>query len=143
MNKLELKHIAPYLPYGLEVQTGKSVWLLTNISSEGFTRVLISGVSNLEHVTDIKPILRPMSDLFKLIDWDNNSNPYMLGRKMGLIQITEDGNPLIVEELYAEQCESPGVCLDARYCNWWLFEHHFDVFGLLEKGLAIDKNTIE
>ena len=33
-----------------------------------------------------------MSDLFKLIDWDNNSNPYMLGRKMGLIQITEDGN---------------------------------------------------
>ena len=153
MNKLELKHIAPYLPYQLkviEVYNGKQVndefivdcvnWNGGNIggSDASLDSFELERAFNLR---DIKPILRPMSDLFKLIDWDNNSNPYMLGRKMGLIQIIEDGNPLIVEELYAEQCESPGVCLDARYCNWWLFEHHFDVFGLIEKGLAIKKES--
>ena len=28
-----------------------------------------------------------------------------------------------------------------EYC--WLFENHFDVFGLIEKGLAIDINTLK
>lgn len=152
MSELELKHIAPYLPYGLKVKTTNEV-SKDKIHTPKFIDAELEMIYLKEipfkinqplrecHLPYIKPILRPMSDLFKLIDWDNSGDPYMLGSKMGLIQIIEDGNPLIVDELYAEQCESPGVCLDARYCNWWLFEHHFDVFGLIEKGLAIKKES--
>lgn len=70
--KLELKHLAPYLPYGLEIR-----------SSEGSTKIMGYKVVNGERIYQldtnddsgdfafddpIKPILRPLSDLTKEID---------------------------------------------------------------------------
>ena len=42
-----------------------------------------------------------------------------------------------------KQCESPEFVWMQDIVIGGYFKHHFDVFGLIEKGLAIDKNTIE
>ncbi len=65
-----------------------------------------------------KPILRPLSDL----------------------ELDEFKNKIFNREyIVCEGCDA-----DLGYYEWcYLFERHFDVFGLIEKGLAIDKNTLE
>jgi len=55
--KLELKHIAQYLPYGLTVQ-----WCNGEIEDIGVYRVTSAILTNA------KPILRPISDLYKEIN---------------------------------------------------------------------------
>lgn len=136
--KLELKHLAPYLPYGLKI---------ARLSIDGdFKGIEYSfRATNLVEVLrydNLKPILRPLSDLFKLIDWDNNNEPYMIGYKYGVKKAKEDGVDFYADEHYADYAESPKCYIDITSFNWWLFEHHFDVFGLIEQGLAIDKNTL-
>jgi len=66
--ELELKHLAAYLPYGLKIQgqTHGEIQEMTGLNS---------GVVMINHNTkgwadfyDIKPILRPLSDLTKEIE---------------------------------------------------------------------------
>lgn len=73
MDKIELKHLAPYLPYGLKVMSeyGELSEIdSVNWSHDGHLRTTLNLCiqhapsrfrgANLEH---IKPILRPMLDL--------------------------------------------------------------------------------
>ena len=133
-NKLTLREIAPYLPYGLIMRDSDGIYKEDRILIfENMKWMLSNG----------KPILRPLSDLFKLIDWDNNNDPYMIGYKYGVKKVKEDGVEFYADEYYADYCESPKCYIDITSFNWWLFEYHFDVFGLIEKGLAIDINTLK
>lgn len=69
-----------------------------------------------------KPVLRPMSDLTKIELWDAGFNSHIdyLTHEMQ--------NPL----------NKGWSVLKAPYnMVAYLFKHHFDVFGLIEKGLAI------
>ena len=126
--KLELKHLAPYLPYGLKCELlnykcdyigekygtingfyylgGEVHYTFKDRSTAGKTRNLI------------KPILRPLSDLTK---------GYLMSISYGtFINVRND-------------LEKGQV----KYKNMvFLLEKHFDVFGLIEKGLAIDKNKL-
>jgi hypothetical protein len=87
MEKLELKHLAPYLPYGLNgIYNGKRV----DFNSDNIYTFTLNA----------KPIFKPLP--FK----DFTSRDY-------------------------------------TYNEWiFFFKGHFDVFGLIEKGLAIDINTL-
>lgn len=126
--KLELKHLAPYLPYELKI---------ARLSIDGdFKRIEYSfRATNLVEVLrydNLKPILRPLSDLTKEI---------------------EEGKQPIAEWLMLCK-DSKGVwSFDTNDFSTWnvmavinevnlLFKNHFDVFGLIEKGLAIDINTL-
>lgn len=67
MENLELKHIAPYLPYGLHVKSKLGVIYeldtFSNSKGKGIEkRDIYSVVDN-----NMKPILRPLSDLSKEI----------------------------------------------------------------------------
>lgn len=150
--RLELKHIVPYLPYGLEALVLDSRFGIGHPFLDKITGVYEDLVTfndspdwyfdSDENDTVIKPILRPLSDLFKLIDWDNNNEPYMIGYKYGVEKVKEDGVEFYADEYYADYAESPKCYIDITSFNWWLFEYHFDVFGLIEQNLAIDINTI-
>ena len=133
--KLELKHLAPYLPYNLNTK-----YLLYNVIGEigeiapqkNEVRDKKLTAENVDFVLEYcKPLLRPLSDLNKEIECD------------GIIF-----NPI---ETYAgmsqlKECVTLSTH-ELRYAHYstveFLFEHHFDVFGLIEKGLAIDINTID
>jgi hypothetical protein len=126
--KLELKHIAPYLPYELPIEPlYKSMGHMGGYNQ----RELSIDILDKYELEDIKPILRPLSDLTKEIEV--NGEKFYPASKM----ITHGfHNPFWYEVdmfnykyLFAYDLEK-------------LLEWHFDVFGLIPQGLAIDVNTL-
>jgi hypothetical protein len=189
--KLELKHLAPYLPHKLQVSINKNGW-----------EYMISGNSNIAELRGLygddicllyqenegfdldfesfELILRPKSDLVKKIEIngkefvsiielakiadchfkyipevkkvieyeDEGCNVLRVIYKDDRYDIFEmswgiestffdgknDGFTFTLNDTYA--CHNVGTIYQK------LFKWHFDVFGLIEKGLAIDINTL-
>ena len=135
--ELELKHLAPYLSYGLEFfckdEDLDDFEILPLVKVDVANEELQIGNVNIDlnlmpfhNGLTVSPILRPLSDLEESIEFDFD--------------------PV---EMFCTVIDSWFVSPN----EWWkncpyeailkLFECHFDVFGLIEKGLAIDKNTIK
>jgi len=150
MKKLELKHLAPYLAYGVKCLTN-----LHKGNSKNWGELLVYGLTS-EHALfypehdeecaelfeDIKPILRPLSDLTKEIEV--NGEKFIPINEINRItdaQFTKRVNNffLVVDGLSAIRL-SKGKYYDGIQK---LFEWHFDVFGLIKAGLAIDINTLK
>ena len=146
--KLELKHIAQYLPYGLTVQ-----WCNGEIEDIGIYRVPSAILTNS------KPILRPISDLYKVIDG-----------VIHIVELAKIANIEVSEDFYIFYGEILATSSNSGDDFWfkdgmfvhvpcfndnssivknqlqlfeYLFQHHFDVFGLIDKGLAIDINKTQ
>jgi hypothetical protein len=129
MEKLELKHLSAYLPYGLKIenQGNKLVReLVCELAHENHIqrKISIGLILGMAHIN--KPILRPLSDLNKDI--------------VGVFynDLQDDTLEHLINEI--TNGELP-------YMSWtfntFLISKHFDVFGLIKKGLAIDINTLE
>lgn len=123
MNELELKHLSPYLPYGLRIRyiLGKgSTWTLTQF--------------NIEQFSDVdKPILRPLSDLTKEIVHN--------GEKF--VPIDYFIYKTSVEDFTEFPEQKHNLIHGLKYADvQLLLEWHFDIFGLIEKGLSIDINAL-
>lgn len=122
-DRLELKHLAPYLPYKLKF-TG---YLKHNSSlpfddSEDILTLCPFVLAYLDQeFEEFKPILRPLSDLDKDNFKEMGINHNWYGLKNYLTNI---------KEMKVKDFE-------------YLVRNHFDVFGLIEKGLAIDINTTQ
>ena len=133
--KLELKHLAAYLPYELKIYQED---LREHVKP--FYWVL-GKQTNIKDVLEFqnKPILRPLSDLTKEINHDGIVfTPYDNDELSDAMASNED-----LEYL----CEQGGSNIAAdRGMPYFIIEillkWHFDVFGLIEKGLAIDINTL-
>jgi hypothetical protein len=135
--KLELKHLAPYLPYGLKIQ-GMTYGEIAELSCCTETSVNITDrtfqYGMWADIFDIKPILRPLSDLISLINIDFEDEKFkpidVIIRKGGC------------HSAVALHVKIGKGTLGFKYFDL-LLQWHFDVFGLIEKGLAIDINTIK
>jgi len=128
MEKLELKHLAPYLPYGLKCQ-----WLREDDNKLIVSDLTISDYHFLIRSKRAKPILRPLSDLtkeeFKNINYCDDE--YEVKYEEGFVFIVDK-----CEVNYNELTRINDIIE-------WFYENHFDVFGLIEKDLAIDINTLK
>jgi hypothetical protein len=120
--KLELKHLAAYLPYGLKVKhEGNITMLMTCERKKGDFLAIESVIDGYG-----KPILRPLSDLTK--------------------EITHNGQTFVPKSVI--DMAFPAERMGLNPATWShrvitkLIEWHFDVFGLIEKGLAIDINSL-
>ena len=151
--KLELKHLVAYLPYNLKVTRngfiGDLIALMNDEDSiaENF-EFKVSCSNWWENNTDknhYKPILRPLSDLTKEIEVNGKKfvpiekiNDFMpLGRNFGFsFEIDNLGN---LGYRTSESWLNPMLHYDAFQK---LLEWHFDIYGLIEAGLAIDVNTL-
>lgn len=164
---LELKHLAPYLPYGLKGQLVVDkrddfdfydwtdgindlfkkgvIWELCGYADkelniplgegeiDGF--LYRNGLTYCNFHGGIEPILRPLSDL----------NAKILNEIVGGNYTFKQGGG--TESYLFSNSESilMGI-LSANVLEWeyryfvQLVERHFDVFGLIPKGLAIAKN---
>lgn len=128
--KLEIKYLAPYLPYGLKVKNS-----FTGIMKMGcWSNHSPIKSGNQCHIQGVlsgssRPIFRPLSDLTKQIEYnedifypyDKLKIPLDLALNMDIKNINNFPYKVIKQ----------------------MIEWHFDVFGLIEKGLAIDINSIE
>jgi hypothetical protein len=150
--KLELKHLAPYLPYGLEFYvehangTRLDNWVMTIDTS---LRIVI------QHQN--KPILRPLSDLTKenhgvnlrdlliergfykssFADGHNCYSYRIVIKPFGKIFKISNHGDWVLMLSFNEPDRSKYFIFN------YLLENHFDVFGLIEKGLATDINTLQ
>ena len=123
MEKLELKHLAAYLPYDI-----KGMFRNREETLKSCTKVFINREILYD---DFKPILRPLSDLVNVITHKG-----------------KDFVPCIEYNHFNEYFEELSA-LDYSYVKYnqnrvvlILLELHFDIFGLIEKNLAVDINTI-
>lgn len=145
--RLELKHIAPYLPHQLQILTPNCeghLSILKGLKSNKFDQLCIRDSDDKWWInSSVKPILRPLSDLTKEIqtihgevfipykDIENQFNIEGLNNNLYyLVKREDDGNVFIslIENYQIIQI---------------LFQWHFDIFGLIENGLAIDINTLK
>ena len=121
--ELEVKHLAPYLPYGLKLQyvvrdVVQSTGIMESISHNDFethpTRVSIN-YQGKEHIWMFRPLLKSMSKL-------NQENIVKL--------------KLFVEAERQYLIDNPLDCCydDLQY----LLSEHYDVFGLIPAGLATE-----
>lgn len=139
MDKLELRHIAPYLPYELEFKDPETV-------TPGVMVAIVAGMPGLLFYENkdeiyyfdlgrIKPLLLPLSEL--------RSEKYIniFFEKDGFMdEVTETNNQLQDCNNFINQFK----ITDNDYCHPYnffslLFQHHFDVFGLINAGLALNK----
>ena len=175
--KLELKHIAPYLPYGIPAILSpkgifnqddeypnprtKELGIVKNISIwepeiTGQLHISDTYSFDFDEIDEICICLRPLSDLKNIIEVN--------GEKFVPIErLFEIKYPELVSrgrEYYTEFVPNWVLCsgnwtatslkisLSDIYSNYYwlvqkLIEWHFDIFGLIEKGLAIDINTLK
>lgn len=150
--ELEIKHLSVYLPYGLEVLYNhtKERGVIRNLYSiENYEDIKI-GINFLdgEHIWMFKPILRPLSDLTKEINYGLSTYAFTdlfeIGDCDGCVFEFEHGNIKTIKAL-----ESISIYNSYNDINYlpsavvnMMYEYHFDVFGLIDKGLAIDINTL-
>ena len=124
--ELEIKHIAPYLPYELSVQIKYNDRFIFQILRD-------FAISDLDlFKNQIKPILRPMSDLYKQIENDIENE----------VTYIEDLSQTCCNKIEYEFIKSiidSGKLLEKPLPYWtfkWFFKNHFDIFGLIEKGIG-------
>lgn len=163
IEKLQLKHIAQYIPYGIRLMNHYGNW--HHKSTDEYWK--------LYDMLNYKPILRPLSDLTKEIK--HNGAKFIpleiLGQEFIQDGFFEDGifawgQPIAGGD---EQDYSLTIVKEDDSLNfniWWgkanelgngyvieetplkysymlkLFEWHFDVDNLIEKELAININTL-
>jgi hypothetical protein len=163
---MKLEEIAPYLPYGL-----RCITKLQKVNGENWGKLLCYGLTS-EHALfypdggdecaelfeDIKPIVRPL-DLTREIE-HNGKKFVPIEVLLGVTDETRHNVEIIYREAKIIRLSRWDV-----YCNFedrkdfvetvpintfaWpfyrvqkLLEWHFDVFGLIERGEAIDINTL-
>ena len=114
--KLELKHLAGYLPYGLKVLHNDFKNHILTMDSCGSESDSLS-IEDIEEYA--RPILHPLSDL---------SNKYV--------------SQSILDRI--NECSSKDIKEALNYNSiTYLLQIHFDIYGLIENGLAIDINTLD
>lgn len=145
--KLEPKHLFPYGPYSLKViMEGKK----TNVawmSTKNIAVIRPDGIGEYKRIAwryahlNIKPILRPLSDLTKEIAHNGETfcplNILSRMYKTGWKWLPNELHLFASWDDHNKHYRSPTLEMYQK-----LYEWHFDVFGLIEKGLAIDINTL-
>ena len=145
--KLEIKHLAPYLTTQLLIQCprnyvfigtvilGTPILELKAVNNEGYLQ--LHSIAGFYPIKDFKPILRPLSDLTKEIDY--NGDKFIAQRRTSVwlehgVYVSRGIN-LIANRIRTNTITYSDMEL--------LISLHFDVFNLIPEGLAIDINTIE
>jgi hypothetical protein len=164
--KIELNRLAGYLPYGLRIDYGYSNPKNNTRYNFKLNGTNISKVLNFE---EFRPILRPLSDLTKEIEVDGERFVPMKelvrimhpSKEFRFLETSFSKNVQSVKYKYHSGrntvCDTINIYTEelnggSKYCfnivntDYWIiqkfYEWHFDIHGLLEKGLAIDKNTL-
>ena len=167
--KLQLKHLAPYLPYGLKTVN----FNVGNLLNKPLISEMIASsiMFFADGTTEAKPILRPLSDLTKEIEINGEKFVPIIqlvkivsdihNNDMDDKFIISDTGRILVKTPWDLKVEmfykTKSICW-AIYDTWnnkekrtinqyvaleKLLEWHFDIFNLIENNLAIDINTLK
>lgn len=136
MKKLELKHITPYLPYELKVDYNGKMWYTDCVTLYNDIILIDESKVTPASICEVKPILRPLSSMsLEEIDELNSLIDD------SVMVVVSSGNWVYIEGLNSDPWSgSPTLSLySINKINEYLLSKHFDVFRLIDKGLAIEK----
>lgn len=131
--KLTIEHLSPYLPYNLKVAfiadeyTHELVGL--EIGNEGVLIISPFEDSGRAYYEDVRPILKPLSDLTENKDFYNKF----------LEDFGDNNEGLDYLRRYKTDITFMSITYD---CVMFLTKNHFDIFGLIDKKLAKNKNVL-
>jgi hypothetical protein len=136
--ELTIKHLAAYLPYGLKGLKISKGNFKTDPNIEEIIDLTISDIGAFlkkrYHVISCKPILRPLSMLDKEIEVNGE-------RFVPIDWFEEKYYTLSLHKEYERLLEEDGY----KWINHMsylliihLLEWHFDIFGLIDAGLAVE-----
>ena len=133
MKNLTFEHLAPYLAYGLKIET-YGYFFDHEVTPEEFTDILTKVNDNRW-----KLILHPLSDLTKEIEVNGERFVpmdvlYKIFNKKLFTGLSKYGMNRKIE-LYVK-------CMP-YFIVEKLLEWHFDIHDLIDSGLAIDINTLK
>lgn len=163
---MELKHIVGYLPYGLKavmtvdareefsnldidnyyVFDKNSIWTYCGYADEDLNiplgegeingLILRNGFTYADVKNFSKPIMRPMSDVTKEIEVN--------GEKLVPLDLICEIYPVDIDEkgICSSSTDEFGILHLPYSVIKKLYEWHFDIHGLIEKGEAIDIDTL-
>ena len=146
--RIELKHLAPYLPYKLKMLHYDKKKVLN--AGQGSSVHWVGITHALNHQENIKPLLHPLSRLTEenfwkpllqlLIDrgiykkqWADGHDNYdarIIEKPFGKIFKLQNHDDWVLILSFNEIDRCKTIVFN------WLVENHFDVFGLIDKGLA-------
>lgn len=136
-DKIKIEELAPYLPYelGCEILNYQCDYvgiryskITAMIVDEGFDLAIqYKGGFALKTYPDYRPILRPLSD-YK--DLNSKAMVELNCDVMSQLQIADFAN----ERIGLSGLSYTDACI--------LFQNHVDVFGLIDRGLAVGINTL-
>ncbi len=153
-NKLELKHLSAYLAYGLKgaaysldgyyepIELGELMRIDTGVTRSGDTGEVWLVLDDIEvPIIEFKPLLYPLEYLTKGIEVNGEKFvPYDY-----FLNDTENdwfGGNIWMRYLFEGNIDKLEIGFIPYYVIQKLLQLHFDIFGLIEKGLAIDINTL-
>ena len=125
MEKLEIRHIAAYLPYGIKIQhtTTNEIKTVNGIYQQfkdgSFIFHWPENYGTINASVFYKLILRPLSDL---------STEYV---SQDLLDRIKNSSSNDIKDILTYKSMS------------YLLELHFDIFGLIKKGLAISYSDVQ
>ena len=131
MNKIEIKHVAAYLPYKVKIQRNGILRILYGASIDDLFFERDEYPKNIMRVSYeyCKLVLRPLSELTAAILTD----------RIG-IDISE-------ARAFINFAKCGGIMNIADFCDYdqvqKLISEHYDVFNLISQGAAININTLE
>jgi hypothetical protein len=143
--KLEIKHLAPYLPYGLKAKildyksdyVGREIDSIIGIhqwSNDGNLWSVLTLGGAKPSPERIKPLLRPLSRLDKEIQ--HNGERFVpieyFEDKYYTLSLHKECERLLEEDGY-KWINQMSYLLIIHLLEW-----NFDIFGLLDAGLAIE-----
>jgi len=131
MEKLEMKYLAPYLPYKLrlledDIINGYEEYNteMIGLHNDG-VRTSINSIEEWTSIEFVKPILKPLIDLTR----ETLSKYYTQLMDSDLDRTVIDTLNYPLNQSYT-------------YTTNFLLKNHYDIFGLIEKGLAINLNDL-
>jgi len=139
----EIKHLAPYLPYRLccYLKNEQEIVIMQRLCDEvkGLTYLTFAGSKydrGFAWIKSVQPILFSLSQLNEEITVNNKSFVPFAELYSQAFEIAGDQYAEFIGHAVNEE-------VDVKECPYWfverLFEWHFDVFGLIGNGLAIQK----
>lgn len=130
METLEIKHLAAYLPYKIKIRVFRENESLF-IEDVEITGEVIDYIFETKEYSKYKykPILRPLSDINT--EFCKKHNISFTHRFWSDLKFNEGSEK--------EGCSDYFTFKDCQV----LAKHHFDLFNLIDKGLAVNINELE
>ena len=129
--ELLLKDLCARLPYGLKVKCEKYSFPVTILYGSNIDEVKFKETGGIENICTIKPYLFPFSSMTK-------GQKEELNKKFNVRFL---GNTICSIHYHSEGYWDTDLELGLQDWLWfinWCYKNHFDIYGLIPMGLAID-----